>query len=385
MAKQSIDLGTTPNDGTGSNLRVGGDIINDNFNEVYTTLGDGSDLAFDMTGVSNGQTLVYNSSTSKFEAGTAAGGSFTLRDSSSTTQLISDSDILNVVGSGGITATVSATDTLTIAAGSSIATLTGSQVLTNKTLTSPVLNTGVSGTAILDEDTMSSNSNTQLATQQSIKAYVDTEISGLSSTLTIRDDSSTTDNVTIGTDTLSFAGGTGITSVVTDNTVTFNIDSTVATLTGSQVLTNKTINSSSNTLTISGSEATLSNIANGSLTNPSFTLNGVSIALGDTTTISAGTDWQAGKTASFNAAAGEGYFVDTTSNVITATLPASPTIGDEISFIDVAATFDTNNFTVGRNGKPIQGSAADLTVSVEREGFTLVFYDNTQGWVLKDK
>lgn len=48
-----------------------------------------------------------------------------------------------------------------------------SQTLTNKTLTSPVLNTGVSGTAVLDEDDMSSNSATQIATQQSIKAYVD--------------------------------------------------------------------------------------------------------------------------------------------------------------------------------------------------------------------
>lgn len=47
------------------------------------------------------------------------------------------------------------------------------QTLTNKTLTSPVLNTGVSGTAVLDEDSMSSNSDTKLATQQSIKAYVD--------------------------------------------------------------------------------------------------------------------------------------------------------------------------------------------------------------------
>lgn len=45
--------------------------------------------------------------------------------------------------------------------------------LTNKTLTSPVINTGVSGTAILDEDDMASDSDTQLATQQSIKAYVD--------------------------------------------------------------------------------------------------------------------------------------------------------------------------------------------------------------------
>ena len=58
-------------------------------------------------------------------------------------------------------------------------TLAGSQTLTNKTLTSPVINTGVSGTAVLDEDTMSSNSDSILATQQSIKAYVDAEVSSL--------------------------------------------------------------------------------------------------------------------------------------------------------------------------------------------------------------
>ena len=59
-----------------------------------------------------------------------------------------------------------------------VATLTGSQTLTNKTLTSAVLNVGVSGTAILDEDDLNSNSATQLATQQSIKAYVDSQVSG---------------------------------------------------------------------------------------------------------------------------------------------------------------------------------------------------------------
>ena len=61
--------------------------------------------------------------------------------------------------------------------------LTGTETLTNKTLTSAVLDTGVSGTAILDEDTMVSDSDTHLATQQSIKAYVDAQVGGVSSDL----------------------------------------------------------------------------------------------------------------------------------------------------------------------------------------------------------
>jgi hypothetical protein len=101
-------------------------------------------------------------------------------------------------------------------------------------------------------------------------------------------------------------------------------------------------------------------------------------------TVSGGAAWQAVKTSDFNVTAKEGYFVDTTSTTITATLPSSPTIGDFVSFIDYAGTFDTNNFTVARNGKPIQGSATDLTVATERAGFTLVFVDNTQGWLLQN-
>ena len=101
--------------------------------------------------------------------------------------------------------------------------------------------------------------------------------------------------------------------------------------------------------------------------------------------VSGGTSWQAVKTTGFTAVAGEGYFCNTSSAAFTATLPASGTIGDEISFIDYAGTFDTNNLTVGRNGHNIQGSAADLTVSTERAGFTLVYVDSTQGWLLKDK
>ena len=103
------------------------------------------------------------------------------------------------------------------------------------------------------------------------------------------------------------------------------------------------------------------------------------------TDVSGGTSWQAVKTTGFTAVAGEGYFINTTSGAFTMTLPASPTIGDEVSFIDYAGTFDTNNLTIGRNSENIQGSAADLTVSVERAANTLVYTDGTQGWLLKVK
>ena len=100
--------------------------------------------------------------------------------------------------------------------------------------------------------------------------------------------------------------------------------------------------------------------------------------------VSGGTSWQAVKTSTFTAAAGEGYFVNTTSGVITMNLPAG-TLGDEVVFIDYAGTFDSNTFTISANGsEKIHGSTNDLTVSTERAGNTLVYTDSTQGWLLKN-
>ncbi len=101
---------------------------------------------------------------------------------------------------------------------------------------------------------------------------------------------------------------------------------------------------------------------------------------------SGGTDWQAVQSsATFTAVAGKGYFINTTSNAIEMDLPAG-TLGDEISFIDYAGTFDSNALTIDPNGsEKIAGSTASLTVSVERAANTLVYTDSTQGWLLKNK
>ena len=151
-----------------------------------------------------------------------------------------DSQTFTLTGGTGIDTSGSG-QTVTFAIDSTVATLTGSQTLTNKTLTSPVLNTSVSGTAVLDEDNMASDSDTQLATQQSIKAYVDSQVTAQD--LDFQADSGGALSIDLDSETLTFTGGTGIDTSGSGNAVTFAIDSTVATLTGSQTLTNKTLTS----------------------------------------------------------------------------------------------------------------------------------------------
>tara|TARA_R110002020_G_scaffold100879_1_gene238177 strand:+ start:2842 stop:5010 length:2169 start_codon:yes stop_codon:yes gene_type:complete len=111
--------------------------------------------------------------------------------------------------------------------------------LTNKTLTSAVLNSTISGTSIKDEDNMSSNSASHLATQQSIKAYVDSQLTA--SDLDFQGDSGGALSIDLDSETLDIAGGTGIDTSGSSNTLTVAIDSTVATLTGTQTFTNKSL------------------------------------------------------------------------------------------------------------------------------------------------
>ena len=175
-------------------------------------------------------------------------------DASETTLVVTDPTADRTITLPNLTGTVSlitATETLT------------NKTLTSPTLTSAVLNTAVSGSAILDEDNMASDSNTQLATQQSIKAFVEAQV-------TAEDLDITTDSGTIAIDldseTLTIAGGTGIDTTGSSNTITVAIDSTVATLTGSQTLTNKTLTSPTiNSPTITSLTATALSLTDSSI------------------------------------------------------------------------------------------------------------------------
>ena len=129
------------------------------------------------------------------------------------------------------------------------------KTFTTPTITSGVFNTGVSGSAVLDEDNMASDSATKLATQQSIKAYVDNQID------TDMDVNITSDSgsvaIVMDSETLTIAGGTNITTAATGNTVTVTLSNNVVTTTGTQTLTNKTFTSPTiNTHTFSSGTST---------------------------------------------------------------------------------------------------------------------------------
>jgi len=110
-----------------------------------------------------------------------------------------------------------------------------------------------------------------------------------------------------------------------------------------------------------------------------ITNNGTQTGFGRTGTV----DWDTtAKTASFTAVSGNGYFVDTTSGAITVTLPASPSSGDIVAVKDYAATFATNNCTIGRNSSNIGGIAADLILDADEASKTFVYVDGTQGWLV---
>ena len=111
------------------------------------------------------------------------------------------------------------------------------------------------------------------------------------------------------------------------------------------------------------------NIADGSITSSDLAPGAGGIA------------WQSVQTTGFTAVTGRGYPCNTTSAAFTVTLPASPSVGDQVLLLDYAGTFATNNITLGANSNKIEGATANKILTTNREAITLTYVDATQGWV----
>ena len=406
MAKQSINIGSTANDGTGSTLRDGGDLINDNFNEIYTKLGDGSTLTSAITATATTLTL----SNTSF-------ASFQIKDTSddhtynfTVNELAANRNVeLPLLGSD---------DVFVFEA--------HSQTLTNKTLTTPIVNAGIqlkngatsAGFLEFFED---SDNGTNKVTLIGPASTADVTITlpstagtvALTSDVSVTDSSTTTfSNKSIDLDSNTLSG------TLAEFNTALQSDSFVS-LTGSETLTNKTLTTPTLTTPIVNAGIQLKNGATSAGFLEFFedsdngtnkvTLIGPASTADVTLTLPSATDTLVGKDTTdtltnktltnvkrtwitktnsdspYTASAGDLIFVDTSGGAVTVTLPASPSVGDEVRFIDSAGSFDSNALTVGRNSEKIQGDAADLTVNTERAGLGLAYSGSSNGWLLIEK
>jgi len=185
----------------------------------------------------------------------AVTSSLTLAADTGSNDTFNTGETLTFTGGTGIDTTVS-DNTITFAVDSTVTTASSTTTFTNKTFDANGTGNSISNievadfaSGVVDTDLSSvSGSDDTLASAKAIKAYVDTQTASQMTTFTISDDSSTTSTITQ-SDTLQFLGGTGIGSTVSGDTVTFAIDATVTTNSGTQTLTNKTINLANNTVT----------------------------------------------------------------------------------------------------------------------------------------
>jgi len=182
------------------------------------------------TGVTNGDITVTPNGTGSIKLGAMKFNGTTLSSDDSTQITIAE----NIQTTGTLNVTGATTLGSTLAVSTSLALATGATV------------TGIDNGAL-------GSSATLLATQGAIKTYVDSQVTAQD--LDLAGDSGT-GAVDLDSQSLTIAGGTGLTSVAGSQTVTLNIDSTVATLTGSQTLTNKVLtNPTINAATMTGAVA----------------------------------------------------------------------------------------------------------------------------------
>ena len=294
MTQQTINIGVVANDGTGDDLRVAMQKINDNFNEVYAGTLAATTLEFTAnniisTGTNNAIVFIPN--------GTGTIDFPGIRINDNNIEGLRSNDAIKIIPNG--------TGTIELESATNI---TGALAVSGlSTLASFKGATGTTVTAILDEDTLTSNSDTALATQQSIKAYVDAQITS-TNTLRVADDGSTVVSIDLD-NTLSVVGATGITTSVAGSTLTITGPNLSSYLTNSTITvvgddsTGTTLNSnetikiagasnittavSGDTLTITGPDLS-SYITNSPITLVGDDSTGTTLNTGETIKIAGG-------------------------------------------------------------------------------------------------
>jgi len=220
MTKQTINIGSNANDGTGDPLRTAFDKINDNFTELYGSDNDLNTLDANLdvnnyiitTGVTNGNITITPNGTGDLLLGALRVNGTSISADNSTFINLNEGVIID--GTLRVDDAVNLNTSLTLAAGATI----------TEFATSTALGT----------------SDTKVPTQNAVKTYVDAQ--NVAQAFTFVGDDSTGTAVNSG-ETFQILGGTGLTSAVTGDAITLDIDATVATLTGAQTLTNKTLTS----------------------------------------------------------------------------------------------------------------------------------------------
>ena len=126
-------------------------------------------------------------------------------------------------------------------------------------------------------------------------------------------------------------------------------------------------------------------LTNAKLANSSISVNGTSLSLGGSTSVTPFLDWQAVTVAdgstTLTAEAGKGYFLDTNTGVIEVFLPTSPSRGDTIGLVDYGGTFATNKLIINTGGKLIDSTTGpDFKVETNNAIVELVYIDDNKGW-----
>ena len=259
--------------------------------------------------------------------------SFNIADDSSSTITFNGGSTLKIAGGTGITSSVSG-QTVTLDIDSTVVTETGTQTLTNKTLTTPIISS-ISNTGTLtlptSTDTLVGRATTDTLTNKTISGANNT-ISNIdnssltNSSITISDDTSSTTTISLG-ETLKISGGTGITSSISGDTITLDIDSTVVTESSTDTLTNKSISLNTNTIT--------------------GTLAEFNTAVSDADFASlAGTETLSNKTLTAPKIVDDGFIADANGNE----LILFNTIGSAVNQLEISNSATGNGVTIASSG-----------------------------------